>query len=84
LTIVSRGEFCIIVADLAIAGSLMPIIKPFAALYVLILAILGPILTKESKSIYMILNKIFKWSEKEERKKLLVKQVKQQEQNHSG
>ncbi len=62
LTIVSRGEFSIILANLAIAGSLMSIIKPFAALYVLILAILGPFLTKESKRIYLMLNKVFKWS----------------------
>lgn len=62
LTIVSRGEFSIILANLAIAGSLMSIIKPFAALYVLILAILGPLLTKESKRVYLMLDKVFKWS----------------------
>lgn len=62
LTIVSRGEFSIIVANLGIAGGLMPILKPFSALYVLILAILGPLLTKESKRIYNVLNKVFKWS----------------------
>jgi len=52
LTIVSRGEFSIIMANLAIAGNLLPIIQPFAALYVLILAILGPLLTRESERIY--------------------------------
>jgi monovalent cation:H+ antiporter-2, CPA2 family len=62
LTIVSRGEFSIIVANLGMAGGLMPMLKPFSALYVLILAILGPILTKESKQIYNLLNKIFKWT----------------------
>lgn len=61
LTIVSRGEFSIIMANLGIAGGLMPILKPFSALYVLILAILGPLLTKQSKAIYNFLNKIFKW-----------------------
>ncbi|MGF7533872.1 K(+)/H(+) antiporter subunit KhtU [Bacillus mexicanus] len=61
LTIVSRGEFSIIVANLGIAGGLSATLKPFAALYVLILAILGPLLTKESKRIYRMLNKIFKW-----------------------
>lgn len=61
LTIVSRGEFSIIVANLGIAGGLSATLKPFAALYVLILAILGPLLTKESKRIYRLLNKIFKW-----------------------
>lgn len=52
LTIVSRGEFSIIMADLAKAGALLPILQPFAALYVLILAVLGPLLTKESERIY--------------------------------
>ncbi|MCQ2008731.1 cation:proton antiporter [Sporolactobacillus sp. STSJ-5] len=62
LTIVSRGEFSIIMANLGIAGSLMPILQPFSALYVLILAIMGPIMTKESKRIYTIMNKLFRWS----------------------
>ncbi|HEY7426442.1 MAG TPA: cation:proton antiporter [Gemmataceae bacterium] len=52
LTILSRGEFSIIIANLAKAGDLKPILQPFAALYVLILAILGPLLTKESERIY--------------------------------
>ncbi|PLT32962.1 cation:proton antiporter [Bacillus sp. V5-8f] len=64
LTIVSRGEFSIIMANLGIAGGLMPVLKPFSALYVLILAILGPLLTRESKNIYKILDKIFRWSQK--------------------
>lgn len=51
-SIAGRGEFSIIVANLAKAGNLMPIIQPFSALYVLILAILGPLLTKESERIY--------------------------------
>ncbi|MED4782181.1 cation:proton antiporter [Brevibacillus choshinensis] len=57
LTIVSRGEFSIIMANLGKAGALMEILQPFAALYVLILAILGPLLTKESKHIYGFLGK---------------------------
>ncbi|MEC1431670.1 K(+)/H(+) antiporter subunit KhtU [Bacillus subtilis] len=61
LTIVSRGEFSIIVANLGIAGGLSATLKPFAALYVLILAFLGPLVTKESKRIYRLLNKVFKW-----------------------
>lgn len=60
LTIVSRGEFSIIVANLGIAGGLSASLKPFAALYVLILAIFGPLLTKESKRIYLLLNSVFK------------------------
>jgi monovalent cation:H+ antiporter-2, CPA2 family len=59
LTIVSRGEFSIIMANLAKAGDLSPVIQPFAALYVLILAVLGPLLTKESERIYDLLEKMF-------------------------
>ncbi|MDF2657635.1 MAG: potassium transporter [Paenibacillus sp.] len=55
LTIVSRGEFSIVMANLGKAGSLLPLLQPFAALYVLILAILGPLLTKESKTIYKLI-----------------------------
>ena len=61
LTIVSRGEFSIIMAGLGKAGGLLPMLQPFAALYVLILAILGPLLTKESKMIYKALDAIFKF-----------------------
>lgn len=55
LTIVSRGEFSIVLAKLGQAGNLLGILQPFTALYVLILAILGPFLTKESKRIYSVL-----------------------------
>lgn len=58
LTIVSRGEFSIVLANLAQSGGLLPILQPFAALYVLILAILGPLLTKESKWIHKQLAKM--------------------------
>jgi monovalent cation:H+ antiporter-2, CPA2 family len=61
LTIVSRGEFSIIMANLAKAGGLAQILQPFAALYVLILAVLGPLLTKESERIYDLLAKLFGW-----------------------
>jgi monovalent cation:H+ antiporter-2, CPA2 family len=61
LTILSRGEFSIIVANLGITAGLMPVLKPFTAVYVLILSIVGPLFTKESKNIYLFLNKIFKW-----------------------
>jgi len=54
LTIVSRGEFSIIVASLAAAGGLAGIIQPFAALYVLILSVLGPLLTRESGRIFRL------------------------------
>lgn len=58
-SIAGRGEFSIIVANLGKAGNLLPILQPFTALYVLILAILGPLLTKESERIYMFLEKIY-------------------------
>lgn len=57
LTIVSRGEFSIIMANLARNGGLLPVLQPFAALYVLILAVLGPLLTKESERIYDLLTR---------------------------
>ncbi|WP_026593775.1 cation:proton antiporter [Bacillus sp. UNC437CL72CviS29] len=68
LTIVSRGEFSIILANIGMAGGLMATIKPFSALYVLILASIGPLLAKESNRIYAVLDKIFKWSSKERSK----------------
>ncbi len=64
LTVMARGEFTIIVANLGITAGLMPILKPFSAMYVLILAIAGPLLAKESKHVYNGLNKLFKWSDK--------------------
>ncbi|WP_153979591.1 cation:proton antiporter [Paenibacillus xylanilyticus] len=51
-TLVSRGEFSIIMANIGKAGGLMVSIQSFAVLYVLILAVLGPILTKEAPWFY--------------------------------
>ncbi|MBY9082270.1 cation:proton antiporter [Paenibacillus sp. HN-1] len=68
LTIVSRGEFSIIMANLGKAGGLLAILQPFAAMYVLILAILGPLLTKESKVIYLALNRLFKFESRHKRR----------------
>lgn len=61
LTIVGRGEFSIILVNLGKAGGLAAILQPFAALYVLILAILGPLLAKESKHVFKLLDKAFKF-----------------------
>lgn len=69
LTVMARGEFTIIVANLGLSAGLMPILKPFSALYVLILAIVGPLLAKESKHIYNGLNKLFKWSKQADKSK---------------
>lgn len=60
LTLLGRGEFSIIVAKLAQAGNLLPLIQPFAALYVLILATFAPILAKESERIYWFVARIFR------------------------
>jgi CPA2 family monovalent cation:H+ antiporter-2 len=58
LTLLGRGEFSIIVAKLAEAGGLLPLIQPFAALYVLILATFAPLLAKESERIYMFVERV--------------------------
>jgi len=59
LTLLGRGEFSIIVAKLAEAGGLLPLIQPFAALYVLILATFAPLLAKESELIYAFVARVF-------------------------
>ncbi|KQO18514.1 cation:proton antiporter [Paenibacillus sp. Leaf72] len=74
LTIVSRGEFSIIMANLGKAGGLMELLQPFAALYVLLLAILGPLLTKESKLIYNGMNKVFRFDRKKAKDKEPIKE----------
>ena len=51
-TLLARGEFSIIIVNLAIAGGLMTVLQPFAALYVLLLASGSPLLAKESERIY--------------------------------
>ena len=58
-TLLARGEFSIIIVNLAIAGGLMPILQPFAALYVLILASASPLLAKESERIYGLWERSF-------------------------
>src|ERR1041384_1250616 len=58
LTLLGRGEFSIIVARLAKAGGLLPLIQPFAALYVLILATFAPLLAKESERIYTFVERV--------------------------
>lgn len=58
LTLVSRGEFSIIMANIGKAGGLLPVVQSFSVLYVLILAIMGPLLTKNSKNIYNMAEKL--------------------------
>lgn len=52
LTITPRGEFSIVMANLARAGDLAPLLQPFAALYVSVLTVVGPLLIKGSRSVY--------------------------------
>ncbi|MGO1817705.1 MAG: cation/H(+) antiporter, partial [Sphingobacterium sp.] len=47
-----RGEFSIIMANIGKAGSLMPVIQSFVVVYVLLLSIVSPLLTKESRNIW--------------------------------
>lgn len=47
----NRGEFALILATLSISAGLDPRIVPFAGLYVLIMAVLGPILAANSEKI---------------------------------
>jgi monovalent cation:H+ antiporter-2, CPA2 family len=55
LTILGRGEFSLILATLAITAGLDDRIGPFVALYVLVLAILGPILAARSTALARLL-----------------------------
>lgn len=50
-TILGRGEFSLILATLGVAAGLDERIGPFVALYVLVLALLGPILAARSESL---------------------------------
>jgi CPA2 family monovalent cation:H+ antiporter-2 len=59
-TLLARGEFSIIIVNLALAGGLMPVLQPFAALYVLILAGASPLLAKESERLYELWVRLFK------------------------
>jgi monovalent cation:H+ antiporter-2, CPA2 family len=67
-TLLARGEFSIIIASLAQAGGLLGIVQPFAALYVLILASISPLLAKESERVYEIVIKLVRWRPKRKRR----------------
>ncbi|MFQ6061795.1 MAG: cation:proton antiporter [Methanosarcinales archaeon] len=58
---VARGEFSIILSEIGAKANLINILQPFTAVYVLILAILGPVLMKESENIYKTLSKIINY-----------------------
>ncbi|MDR1206653.1 MAG: cation:proton antiporter [Peptococcaceae bacterium] len=63
LTITSRGEFSIILANLGATAGLSPTLKSFSILYVFLLAVLGPLLSKESENIYNRLAGALNWKE---------------------
>jgi monovalent cation:H+ antiporter-2, CPA2 family len=47
--LVARGEFSIVIAGLAVAAGREPALGPLATAYVLVLAVLGPVLTRASE-----------------------------------
>jgi monovalent cation:H+ antiporter-2, CPA2 family len=49
LTVLGRGKFSLILATLAAAAGLDERIGPFVALYILVLAVLGPVLAARSR-----------------------------------
>jgi len=55
LTVLGRGEFSLILATLAVAAGLDARIGPFIAFYVLVLAVLGPLLAARSRSLARLL-----------------------------
>lgn len=65
-TLSARGEFSIIMANIGKAGGLLPVIQSFVVVYVLILSIVSPLLTKESKNLW---RKLFGESDKISRPK---------------
>ncbi len=53
-TLSARGEFSIIMANIGKAGALLPVIQSFVVVYVLILSIVSPLLTKESRNLWKL------------------------------
>src|SRR5690606_17538966 len=51
-TLSARGEFSIIMANIGKAGGLLPVIQSFVVVYVLLLSMIAPLLTKESRKIW--------------------------------
>lgn len=56
-TIIARGEFSIILASFAAASGLSPSLPAFAALYVLALAFISPVLARNTRLFYEIFEK---------------------------
>ncbi|MFZ5595517.1 MAG: cation:proton antiporter [Bacillota bacterium] len=58
LTIMARGEFAIIVASLAVTFGMDSKLPAFAALYVLILAFISPVMAKNTKPFYNFIERL--------------------------
>lgn len=52
LTLSARGEFSIIMANIGKAGNLLPIVQSFVVVYVLILSMVAPLMTKDSRKLW--------------------------------
>ncbi|WP_423922262.1 cation:proton antiporter [Frigoribacterium sp. 2-23] len=63
----NRGEFALILATLSAGAGLNPLLQPFAGLYVLIMAVLGPILAANSERIGNVVLRSRKKAEREAR-----------------
>ncbi|GAA4218081.1 CPA2 family monovalent cation:H+ antiporter-2 [Streptosporangium album] len=57
LTVLSRGEFALVLATMALAAGLDGRLAPFIAGYVLVLALLGPLIASRSESITRLLRR---------------------------
>lgn len=65
----NRGEFALILATLSLAAGLDDRIQPFAGLYVLIMAVLGPILAANSERIGAMILRTGRKARRERKKK---------------
>ncbi|MDR0434690.1 MAG: cation:proton antiporter [Gracilibacteraceae bacterium] len=61
LTITSRGEFSIVLANLGVAAGLSTKLESFSVLYVVLLAVLGPLLSRWSEPVYQLLAPRLGW-----------------------
>jgi CPA2 family monovalent cation:H+ antiporter-2 len=73
-TIIARGEFSIVIAGLADAAGMAGTIRPFAALYVLLLALVSPVLAKKSRRFYILAANV--WNTLSEIEKTLYNRLK--------
>ena len=55
--LVPRGEFSVVIAGLAVAAGVHPELGPFAAAYVLILAVLGPLVARGAEPVARVVRR---------------------------